>query len=423
MKRPRVLLVAEQLNPDWSSVPLLAWKFYEQARELCDVTLVTHERNREALEKKRDGHPVEYVEEGPWLARYYGAVVKATSVGGVNWPLRHALSYPLWMDFDRKVTARFGALVKNGEFDVVHALTPMLPRYPYSISRACTATPFLLGPVNGGVPFPTGFSDVARKEFAGFNVLRLLGRLLPGYASTYRRASRILAGSAYTLDYLTRTFSLPAGRIELFHENGVDQAFLTAPGPEPSSDGTFRLLFVGRLVPYKGADMVLDALGALPDRQRAKIRLTIAGDGQERKGLEAMALRLGLSAQTAFTGWVTQEETLKYYLNSDLFVFPSVREFGGAVVLEAMAAGVPCVVADHGGIAEYVDESCGVKIKPVSKSQLVCDLTAQISCLMDDPSRLAALSRAARAKAAGYAWPAKGLRLAGIYRELSGGVP
>jgi glycosyltransferase involved in cell wall biosynthesis len=416
-------MVAEQLNPDWASVPLLAWKFYEQARDLCEVVLVTHQRNREALEKRRGGHAVEYVEESPWMARYYAVVVKATSVGGVNWPLRHALSYPLWMDFDRKVTARFEAEVGNGGFDVVHALTPMLPRYPYSISRACSRTPFLLGPVNGGVPFPQGFSEVASREFAAFNVLRLLGRLLPGYAATYRRAARILAGSVYTRDYLARTFALPPGRVELFHENGVDQAFLSAPGPNPSTDGSFRLLFVGRLVPYKGADMVLDAVAALPGSKRERVRLTIAGDGQERKALEAQASGLGISDRVSFTGWIAQEDTLGHYSNSDLFVFPSVREFGGAVVLEAMAAGVPCVVADHGGLSEYMDESCGVKIKPLSREQLVRELAEAIGGLMDDPGRLAALSAGARARAAYYSWPSKGLRLAAVYGELAGAGP
>lgn len=420
MKRLRVLMVAEQLNPEWASVPLVAWKFYEQARELCDVHLVTHERNREALEQRRGGHRVDYVGESPLFARYYAAVDRLTGIGGVNWPLRHALSYPLWMDFDRKVLARFGPAVSDGVYDVVHALTPMLPRYPYAVSRVRGRTPFLLGPVNGGVPFPPGFSGVARKEFAGFNFLRLLGRLLPGYAATYRRAALVLAGSVFTRDYLARTFGLPPSRLELFPENGVDQSFLDSPPKSQAADGTFRLLFTGRLVPYKGADMVLDAVASLPGDALGRVRLTIAGDGQERAALERQAASLGLADRVSFTGWLPQNETLARYRDADLFVFPSVREFGGAVVLEAMAAGVPCVVADHGGIAEYVDESCGVKIEPSSRVELVAGLSQAVAALMGDPARLEELSRGARLRASEYSWPSKGRRLAAIYGQLAG---
>ena len=75
-------------------------------------------------------------------------------------------------------------------------------------------------------------------------------------------------------------------------------------------------------------------------------------------------------------GWVEQTETAAYYQQADVFCFPSVREFGGAVVLEAMACGLPCIVVNYGGIGEYVTTETGFKLDPVSRSQLVADMTA-----------------------------------------------
>jgi len=90
-----------------------------------------------------------------------------------------------------------------------------------------------------------------------------------------------------------------------------------------------------------------------------------------RDSLERQAVRLGLSEEVEFAGLVSPEQMPEEFLRSDLFCFPLIREFGGAVVLEAMAAGTPCVVVDHGGIGEYVTSECGIKIRPQSREYLV----------------------------------------------------
>ena len=70
--------------------------------------------------------------------------------------------------------------------------------------------------------------------------------------------------------------------------------------------------------------------------------------------MENRVKKLNLGEIVSFAGWVNQQETLDYYRKADIFCFPSVREFGEAVVIEAMACGLPCIVANNGGIGEYV---------------------------------------------------------------------
>lgn len=422
----RVLLVVEQCNPDWASVPLEGYQYYRRLSQFADVELVTHIRNQPALSTRPEHQNVTYIEQSNVLARYYSRANKLTKPGRVNWPLRNALAYPIYAEFDRRVYQQYAARVARGDYDLVHWLTPMLPRYPASLSRSRRNVPFLLGPVNGGVPFPPGFQDVARQEFAQFNVLRAIGRyLIPGYRQTYLSADRILAGSSYTLHLLRQLFPTISDRVQLFYENGIDASTL-APAPQPARGDRVRLLFVGRLVPYKGADMLLAAIAQLVASEganwRERLRLTIVGDGSERATLEERARQAGIETLVNFTGWVPQEKTVDYYRQADLFCFPSVREFGGAVVLEAMAAGLPCVVLRNGGIGEYVTEATGVRIEPRSRDYAIAQLAAAIAQLADDPQRREAMSAAAIARAREFAWENKAQALVEIYRELTSDV-
>ncbi len=397
----------EQCNPEWPSVPRVAFHIYDTLRNLADVTLVTHERNREGLDRACPGARIHYIEESAFNVHWFRLVHALAGGGATNWPLFHALSYPVFAEFDRKVFRKYRDEVESGAFDAVMCTTPILPRYPYSISRACVKTPFILGPVNGGLPFPQGFEVIARKESAHFNFLRAVGRLIPGYLRTYQSADAILAGSGYTAGYLRDTLRIPAEKLHLVPENGVKRSFF-APEIRPVDPGApLRLLFAGRLVPYKGADMAIEALHRASRTTTRQLQLTIAGDGPERSRLGELVARWGLEDRVVFAGMIPPDEMPSLFSSSDLFVFPSIREFGGAVVLEAMAAGLPCVVADHGGIGEYVTPATGWKISPDSREHLVEEMAKAICHLAKRPRLQETMARCAREHASDYSWEAK----------------
>ena len=417
-RKLKVLLIVEQCNPIWSSVPLEGYKYYEAIRSLVDVTLVTHERNESALAKTLDEQKVIFIRESDSLKKYHNLVSNFTYSGKTKWPLYNALSYPVYAEFNDKVYKKFKKQILNKEYDLVHVLTPMMPRYPAKIVRACKDTPFLLGPVNGGVPFPKSFGEVAKQEFAYFNFLRAIGRaLIPGYVETYRKADRILAGSTYTLNFLKKTFSLDDEKISLFYENGISKNFFTHL-KEEKEDNVVNLLFVGRLVPYKGADMLIEAISKLSENVQGKVRLFIVGDGSEKTNLERKVNEMKLNNIVSFTGWVKQQETLEYYKKSDIFCFPSVREFGGAVVLEAMACGLPCIVVNNGGIGEYVTENTGFKIEPNSREYVIEELTNKINNLVLDNNLRLQMSANSVERVKEFEWGYKGKKIVEMYDEM-----
>jgi glycosyltransferase involved in cell wall biosynthesis len=412
----KVLLIIEECNPEWASVPLVGYNLFNGISELADVTLVTHERNRMALEGVRNRRNIEYINENPWVSGYYRTVHKLLLKNDANWPMRHLLSYPVYAEFNHKVSARYQNKIKQGHYDVVHSITPMIPRYPVKVVNACKQTPFIIGPVNGGVPFPKGFNKIARKEFAHLNFLRFFCRILPNYSATYKNADKVLAGSTYTLNMLKELFSIDKERISLFYENGINGKF--SPSTNRREKYPLRLLFVGRLTPYKGADMLINAVDILDDSIKDRISLTIVGDGQESKNLKNLTEKLGISHIVKFTGWVDNQSTVEYYQNSDIFCFPSVREFGGAVALEAMASGLPCIVVNNGGIGEYITDKTGFKIEPLSAEQITLELSKKITTLFENRELLQEMSKNAVNRAKEFRWEIKAQKIVDIYNEL-----
>lgn len=443
-KKLKVLLIVEQCNPEGSSVPLVGYNFYKEISQRAEVTLITHGRNQASLKRAHPDSDIVYLYESDWSRRYYIVADRLSRIKGkIIWPLRLTLAYPIYAEFNRQVYQQFAPAIEQGRYDIVHAITPMVPRYPVKVVDACDRTPFVLGPVNGGVPYPDGFKSVGRREFSGLNFLRSVGRfLIPGYQKTYQQADYILAGSSYTAGLIKRLFDLSDERVELFYENGLMPEFVKSlptaqvsaqtavpvpdhrPEQSPeqslkrSSDHLLNLLFVGRLVPYKSADILIESLSKLPADILQRVQLTIVGDGSERDALERQVAALNLGRTVTFTGWVAQTETLQYYRQSDIFCFPSVREFGGAVVLEAMANGLPCIVVNNGGIGEYVTEKTGYKIEPISRSFVVQALAESIEHLATNPSLRQQMADSAVQRANAFTWDVKAERIVEIYKEL-----
>lgn len=117
-----------------------------------------------------------------------------------------------------------------------------------------------------------------------------------------------------------------------------------------------RLLFVGNLIPYKGALTLLDAVALLQRRLPGRdVTVTIAGDGSQRQDLESTAREHGLADKVSFLGWVENGSLPNLYHKSDILVFPStISEAFALTFLEAMACGTPVVSTATGGNREFL---------------------------------------------------------------------
>src|SRR5207245_9940035 len=112
------------------------------------------------------------------------------------------------------------------------------------------------------------------------------------------------------------------------------------------------LLFVGRLVPYTACDLGLRGVDSLLQSRWA--HFAVLGDGPERHTLEQLTRSLSIATAVSFCGWLSHSEVLNRLRTADVLVFPSIREFGGGVVFEALALGAIPVVVDFGGPGDGV---------------------------------------------------------------------
>jgi glycosyltransferase involved in cell wall biosynthesis len=151
--------------------------------------------------------------------------------------------------------------------------------------------------------------------------------------------------------------------------------------------------FAGRLVPEKGADVLLDALAQLP-AALGPVRARIVGDGPERPRLEARARELGLGARVEFLGHVARDEVQRRLAPAAVQVVPSRwAEPFGLVTIEAMARGTPVVASATGAAPELVrDGETGFLVAPGDAAALARCLAG----LLPDPARLARIGEAAR---------------------------
>ena len=147
-KRLKILLIIEQRNPDMASLPLERYKYFQAINKLVDATLVTHERNKKPLEKLKQYNNIFYIEKSKLTKKYFPLIARMTLRNRNNRSLANALGYPIYAEFDRKVYQQFQEPILRGDYDLVHALTPMIPRYPVKAVKACRQTSFLLEPVN-----------------------------------------------------------------------------------------------------------------------------------------------------------------------------------------------------------------------------------------------------------------------------------
>jgi glycosyltransferase involved in cell wall biosynthesis len=420
--RIRVLVIAESCNPEWESVPLLGWSHANALREVADVHIVTRLANRDALRRAGLVEGVDFTAlNNDILADAMFRLVQRMVGPNRGWAMLTALQIPSYWLLEWLLWRRFGADLRGRRFDIVHRITPVSPVTPSLIAGRCrrAGVPFILGPINGGLPWPPGFAFLKRRDGEYIYKLRDLHRLLPGYRSSRRNAAAILVGSVGVRDdigprWRDKTIYLP--------ENGIELARFPAPdraSPESYRGRPLRAVFIGRLVAYKCTDLLIEA--AAPLLAAGRLTLTIIGFGPERVALEAQVAALGLAGSVSFTGKISHHDIADLLRAADVFTFPSVHEFGGAVVLEAMAMGVVPIVVAYGGPGELVSPACSIALPISDRAGLVATLRATLGDLTSDPARLAPLAAAAVVRANSlFAWPVKARQVLEVYRWVLG---
>lgn len=326
----------------------------------------------------------------------------------------HALK-PGYLDFYGRARRAIRRLLREEHFDLVHQYEPFAPRYPSP--AAGLGVPFILGPVGGAVETPAGFRREVDRDMRWFTRLRALDRFRfrhdPWLRHTYASADLVLGVAPYVRDLLA---PVPLRRFDYLHETGVEILPPNLPRRAPDR-GALKLLYVGRIVRTKGVRDAVRALAQL--RDLPGVTLDVVGDGDDRSACEAEAAQLGLGGRVVFHGWQSREAVQQFYARADVFVFPSLREPSGSVVIEAMSHRLPLIVADNGGPGYTVGQECGIAIPPISPEQYSAAIAAAVRTLLDNPTHRLRLGYNARCRVEReFLWDRKVQHMSAIYADV-----
>jgi len=420
-KRPRVLLIAELADADMVSVPLVGWSHSQALSKVADVHIVTQIRHRNSFLNQGLIEGVDFTAiDSEAIARplhKFGELLSGGSNKG--WTTKMAVSLPSYYYFEYLLWKKLKSRLLSGEFDLVHRLTPLTPSKPSIIVNKCYkySIPFIWGPISGGLPWPAGFNTERKKENEWLSSIRDVYKLFPGYRASRKKASALIIASINTWNqiptkYRDKCIYLPENAIDpkRFSAEKDKSKLITAP---------IKLVFVGRLVPLKCVDILLEATSELV--KMGKVTIDIIGDGPEMSKLRSIADDFNLQHGVKFHGNIPHIQVQDILVNCDVLAFPSIREFGGGVVLEAMALGLVPVVVNYGGPPELLTPETGVIVELGNREQLVERFKDAIIKLIQTPESIENMGKLAKSRVyEKFTWDAKAEMMLEVYLWVLG---
>lgn len=202
--------------------------------------------------------------------------------------------------------------------------------------------------------------------------------------------------------------------------NGFDTDLFRPVLPDPSFRATYStsehphlLLYVGRLMPWKGVDTAIQSLVHMPSAS-----LLIAGDGEERQRLEQLARKIDAQERVHFLGMVPRTDLPRIYSSVDVLLATSfASETFGISLVEAQACGLPVVATSFGGFPEVIDDGRTGLLVPPRDPQALARATTS---LLNNPELREEMAQAAPRWATQFNWPAVVDRVEAAYAEAMG---
>lgn len=281
-------------------------------------------------------------------------------------------------------------------------------------------TPFIFGPISGAQQAPKVAYSFLRLEDRIYEYARsLLFSLAFGMWQRPRRAiKKAKVVLAANLETETKIKEIRKNNYVIqFSEIGVNSV-IEKNKAASSATPSIGLLWSGLLIPIKNFGLLLEALSGLPANIRWSLR--VAGEGKLLNYWKDNVEQYGLARHISFLGRIDYSKMKEQYQWADAFVFPSLREATGTVVMEAMSYGLPVVAFDIHGASIVLDNSCGILIPIITKEQMVKDFSDAIVKLYNNLELRKKMGEAGRRKVEeNYLWEKRGKKMNEIYREIA----
>ncbi|MCP3936772.1 MAG: glycosyltransferase family 4 protein [Actinomycetia bacterium] len=371
----RILVSALYCKPNSGSEQAYGWWWVTELARHHDVVVMTGSDQRPAIEEALADRT-----DLPRLHFEYVTSLVRQSPSGTEQRFERLAQY-LWQLL---AAPRARQVARRFEPDVAHHVTSGTWRQPSCL--AATDIPFAMGPLAGSERLPAGFAKAFGREALLRDRLRgaaiSVARVDPLVNFSLRRSKAIIAAGTHTKHEMQRRFPDKIATFsQVFRHPGVAPGSVRIRSWTP--DEELRIVWVGRIVPSKGLQILLDALS---DPRLPTLRLDVLGAGPERERMEALTHALGLEDRVHFRGHVDHVELFDTIHSGHLFVFTSLQELMGQALSEAMQLGIGCIVFDYSGASVLAGSNGAVKV-PIRSPQLASsDLADAIVDVIDNNS-------------------------------------
>lgn len=403
-----ILATAYAINPYKGSEDAMGWNYVTQIARFNKVIAVTRENNEEDINRYITENPnpifdnIEFVyHDLPYYMRFWKKGERGALVYFYMW--------------QRSVPQKIKRL--NLIFDIVHNLNfhnDWTPSWLYKLNK-----PMVWGPVGHHPKIPKAFikpiygNKAYYRDRATWLVKKTFWNLGYFINKTARKSDKIICMNSSVQEVL----NIPDRKVIQVNSVCAEPATI-----ERQKSDKFTLLFVGRFVPLKGADVAIEAFAqfyrGLSSEEQENVEFLLIGKGPEEEHLKQLATSLGLTKGIAFIPWMERSKLTELYARASLFFFPS-HEGAGMVVPEALAYGIPIITFDNIGPGEFINDSCGIRIPYLSYARSVEKFKLAAIKMYRDPKLFERLSKGALSQyEERFSWDKRGKLLTDIYQSL-----
>lgn len=404
-----MLISAYGCEPNKGSEQGVGWNWCLQLTSFAEIFVITRSNNQAGIENalpKEIANRISFIfYDLPDSIRRFKKKEK-----GLYW------YYLLWQ-WGAYQTAK--KLTQHNEFDYVMHLTfgsIWLPTFMHRLP-----VPFIWGPIGGGEAVP----------FRLIGTLPLLGRLIqylrylliasisinPLIMGVVSKARIILARTEDTAKIIPHRYQ---SKVRVILETAMADDILPATNKRnlDIQRDCIQVIYTGRLIPLKNVATALHAI-ARAQSFGVNIHFQIYGDGPLRSSLESLANSLGIRNNVEFCGVVSQDRVIQALCNSDVYLFPSLKEGGVWSLMEAMSVGLPIICVNTSGMATITDDNSAIRIFPQTQEQMVEDFSQALLLLATSSELRNKMGNSARNRIQeSFRWQAKGQFMNSLLKEL-----
>ena len=408
----KILYDCFSCSPYYGSDEGIGWMWPYHMRKYHEVWALVRKDRKPDIEKYCIENNITdinfiYADIPDWMNFYYKNLKK-----GKNGILDFLLYQYLWQ-FPALRAAK--KVDKKVDFDLVHHVATndfrLLGRL-YKLNK-----PYIIGPIGGAQetvePLKMYVSNHGKSEKVR-SILNKVLTSLPAYKKALRKADKIYFSNEETFEYLKNKIN-DLNKCEYMTEIGYSHLDECS---EMENSKKTKFMWAGRMEYRKGLEFLFDVLKLLPKDNSWE--LVLCGDGSERAFYEKLCSENKLNDNVSFLGKLSQNELMEVYKNANVFVFPSLRETTGTVIVEAMAHAVPVIAINQGGAKFVITDETGYLIDGNTKEAYINNFAkTMINCIQNFEQTKEMGNHAYERIKACYTWEKKIEDILNVYQGLA----